>query len=66
MPWKEEKAAVPLQKASTKHTATQVKCNESDKTMKDALLLMLSRTKDVNYSSLREKQRGENTREEYV
>ena len=55
MPWEEEKAVVPLQKASTKHTATQAKCNESDKTMKDALLLMLSRTKDVNY-----------TREEYV
>ena len=63
MPWEEEKAVVPLQKASTKHTATQAKCN---KTMKDALLLMLSRTKDVNYSSLREEQRGENTREEYV
>lgn len=47
MPWEEEKAAVPLQKASTKHTATQAKCNESDKTMKDALLLMLSRTSGV-------------------
>lgn len=66
MPWEEEKAVVPLQKASTKHMATQAKCNESDKTMKDALLLMLSRTKGVNYSSLREEQRGKNTREEYV
>ena len=47
MPWEEEKAVVPLQKASTKHTATQAKCNESDKTMKDALLLMLSRTSGV-------------------